>query len=42
MGIYNWRFEPTKETFIRIGWIGGISLNIYPIMLPTLGFGIKL
>jgi len=42
VGIYNWRFEPSKKLFIRIGWIGGISLNMYPIMLPTLGFGIKL
>jgi hypothetical protein len=42
VGIYNLRFEPTKNSFIRLGWIGGISLNIYPVMLPTIGFGIKI
>ena len=42
VGIYNLRFEPTKDSFIRLGWIGGISLNIYPVILPTVGFGIKI
>tara|TARA_Y100000588_G_C13651325_1_gene668088 strand:- start:63 stop:509 length:447 start_codon:yes stop_codon:yes gene_type:complete len=41
VGIYNFRFEPTNNSFIRIGWIGGITFEIYPITLPIIGFGFK-